>query len=150
MPTDTLTNIVVRKDQGRIYPTGEGALTFKISAEQTGGVFAFGYATTEPGGGPPIHTHTQEDELFIIIEGTFEFTVKGDKVIANAGDVIFSPRGTQHTFKNIGETEGKSYLVVTGGNFEKFYERYAAEIASGNPDFQKLVGIAEEHGIHMG
>ncbi len=150
MPTKTLQNVVVRKDQGRIYPTGDGALTFKISAEDTGGVFAFGYSTTEPGGGPPLHTHTHEDELFVILEGTFEFTVNGDKIIANAGDVIFSPRGTQHTFKNIGETEGKTYLVVTGGNFEKFYGRYSAEVADGKPDIEKLVGIAGEHGIRMG
>ena len=150
MPTQTLTNIVVRKDQGCAYPTGDGTLTFKVSAEQTGGVFAFGYATTEPGGGPPPHTHSLEDELFVILEGTFEFTVNGDKVIANAGDVVFSPRGNQHTFKNVGTTVGKSLLVVTGSNFEKFYERYSAAIDVEEPDFPELIKIAEEHGIRMG
>lgn len=150
MPTGTLENKVVRKDQGRVFPTGDGALTFKLSADDTGGVFAFGYSTVEPGGGPPIHTHSREDELFIILEGAFEFTINGNTVIASEGDVLFSPRGTRHTFKNIGTTVGKTYLVVTGGNFERFYERYSAEISSSSPDFQKLGEIAQDHGIAMG
>lgn len=150
MPTKTLENIIVRKDQGREYSTGDGALTFKIHAEETGGIFAFGSSTIEPGGGPPLHTHTLEDELFIVLEGTFEFTLNGETVIANGGDVLFSPRGTQHTFRNIGSTPGKTMMVVTGGNFEKFYERYSAAIMSGNTDIQDLTKIAADHGILVG
>lgn len=45
---------------------------FVITGAQTGGRFTQWIETTHPGGGPPPHYHTREDENFYVIEGSVE------------------------------------------------------------------------------
>jgi mannose-6-phosphate isomerase-like protein (cupin superfamily) len=59
------------------------------------------YGNDEPGKGPPLHVHPY-DQTFVIIAGRGRFYV-GDKVIdAQAGEVVFGPKGLLHRFKNLG------------------------------------------------
>lgn len=75
-----------------------------------------------PNSGPPIHVHHAEDEFFYIVSG--EFKVKlGDRVIdAPARSVMFVPRGTAHTFRNVGREPGVLLAGVTPGGFERMFQ----------------------------
>ncbi|MDC6350076.1 cupin domain-containing protein [Zeaxanthinibacter sp. PT1] len=48
--------------------------------------------------GPPLYVHKYQDEVFQIIEGEFIFQVGEERIIANAGDIVFGPRNVPHTF----------------------------------------------------
>jgi quercetin dioxygenase-like cupin family protein len=78
-----------------------GERTKQFEGGDHGASVSFYLAETEPGGGPPLHRHPYE-EIFIVREGTAEFTV-GDEVIeASAGDIVIAPAGAAHKFKNSG------------------------------------------------
>jgi quercetin dioxygenase-like cupin family protein len=51
------------------------------------------------GSGPPLHFHPNYLELFEVIEGSFDFYIKKEKKIINAGDKITVEKGTPHTFR---------------------------------------------------
>ena len=80
------------------------------TAAQTGGALGLVRQTIAPGSGPPTHIHRAEDEFFYVVSG--EFRVKlGDRIVtAPAQSVMFVPRGTAHTFENVGTEPG-----VAGG-----------------------------------
>lgn len=72
-----------------------------------GGLYGFGSLSfiiteTQPGGGPPLHTHTCE-EAHILLDGTAAY-VLGDQRFTVAGPyVVRIPAGVPHTFLNLGE-----------------------------------------------
>ena len=78
--------------------------------------------TIAPKSGPPTHIHRTEDEFFYVVSG--EFKVKlGDRIMsAPARTVMFVPRGTAHTFQNVGTEPGVLLVGVTPGGFEKMFE----------------------------
>jgi len=125
-------------------------VTMLVSGEQTGGKYAAGIAITPPGGGPPPHYHTNEDEMFYILEGRLSFLANGEWHEAGPGDYVFAPRNSVHTFKNIGDHPSRMLLHAAPAGFEVFFAKCADEFAKdGPPDMGKLVAIAAEHGIHF-
>lgn len=69
------------------------------------------------GFGPPLHIHRNEDETFYVLEG--ELRYKQGEVIghAQAGDVIYLPKGVPHGFRVI-SAGGSRCLIITRGGFE--------------------------------
>jgi mannose-6-phosphate isomerase-like protein (cupin superfamily) len=65
------------------------------------GVTVLFYATEETGRGPVLHVHPY-DEIFIIREGRALFTVGGETIEAEAGEIVFGPAGVPHKFRNLG------------------------------------------------
>ena len=59
------------------------------------------FSSDELGDGPALHSHPY-DELFIIKDGNVRFTVDGQTIEAEAGDIIFAPAQSLHKFENVG------------------------------------------------
>jgi mannose-6-phosphate isomerase-like protein (cupin superfamily) len=55
-----------------------------------------------PGGGPRMHTHPYS-EVFIVLEGEAMFTIDGQQMPAQGGEVLIVPPGTPHKFVNAGD-----------------------------------------------
>ncbi len=90
------------------------------NAENTGGSFAVIECITTPGGGPPPHIHTNEDEFWTVLDGTFEITIGGATHAAGPGDFAFGPRGIAHSFRNTADTPSRILLGFTPGGIEGF------------------------------
>src|ERR1700744_2597853 len=76
--------------------------TIKATAAQTGGAYSVIEIESFTGNGPPPHIHHREDECFYIVEGAFSVII-GDRVLDAAdGDFVRIPKGTPHTYKNVG------------------------------------------------
>jgi quercetin 2,3-dioxygenase len=84
--------------------------------------------TIAPKSGPPTHIHQTEDEIFYVVKGEFKLKL-GDRIVsAPAQSVMFVPRGTAHTFQNVGIEPGVILVGVMPGGFEKsFEERQGAD-----------------------
>ena len=93
-----------------------------LSSEQTNGHLAILRQTVAPGGGPPPHMHTREDEVFSTVSGRFELLVNGTWTEIPAGGVLYAPRNSVHTFRNCGDTDGVLQIISTGGNFDVFLQ----------------------------
>jgi quercetin dioxygenase-like cupin family protein len=106
-------------------PTGS-VTTFKAMGEETGGALTAIEGGAIPGEGPPLHVH-DEDELIYTFEGTLR--VKLDDAIHEAppGTFVFIPRGTPHTWQNIGSEPARFFATVMPASaaFEQFFLAYA-------------------------
>jgi quercetin 2,3-dioxygenase len=105
-------------------PQGREADVTEILAtrEQTGGAFGLFRQTIPPKSGPPAHIHQAEDEFFYVVSGEFHFKLGDGIVSAPARSIVFVPRGTVHTFQNVGTEPGVLLVGVTPGGFEQMFE----------------------------
>jgi quercetin dioxygenase-like cupin family protein len=55
-----------------------------------------------PGTGPEAHRHSRGSAI-CVIEGRGMFTVNGEELLAEAGDVVIVPAQAWHTFTNVGD-----------------------------------------------
>jgi len=121
-------------------------ITVKISSADTGGAFTVFEGCTAPFQGPPLHRHFDQDEWWHIIEGEFRFEVDGEEIHAGAGDTVFAPRGSRHTFQNIGSTPGRTITTVIPAGIDVFFEELEAAAPRGTvPQPARLVPIFEKH-----
>src|SRR5262245_46285528 len=101
--------------------------------EQTGGSLGMFRQTIAPNSGPPTHVHQAEDEFFYVLSGEFKVKVGERVVSAPVRSVMFVPRGTPHTFQNVGSEPAVLLVGVTPGGFEKmFEERQGVDAATNN------------------
>lgn len=114
--------IVLQPDEGKSLWVLGDLYTFKVAGEETGESFAMIEVQVQPQNGPPPHIHHREDETFYILEGEFSFLHGGRTFAATAGSFIHIPKGTLHTFKNVGASPGRFLVVITPAGFEKFFE----------------------------
>jgi quercetin dioxygenase-like cupin family protein len=75
----------------------------------------------QPGYGPPRHIHHQEDEAFYLLSGEVEFWLAGRRSLHGPGEVVFVPRGVEHTFQIVGNLPARMLTVMTPGGFEGFF-----------------------------
>ncbi len=127
----------------------------RLSAEDTGGAYSMIEETSPPGGGPPPHLHRDYDEAFCVLEGEVEFLLGEDTIPAGAGTCVHIPKGTLHTFKNVGTTPSRVLGVLTPGGFERFFLE-AGEPATegssapeGEPNVGRIVEIGQKYGLEI-
>lgn len=51
------------------------------------------------------HSHTDEDELFMIIQGTFVMDFRDRTETVRAGEVLIVPKGVEHRPRTLGDEE---------------------------------------------
>ena len=104
----------------RIWIVGD-TMTLLATGDSTGGSLVLLENLTAPGGGPPPHVHTREDEFWYVLEGSFEIRV-GDEVHAlGPGGFAYAPRGTVHNFRNTGDSPARVLVGFTPGGMEGFF-----------------------------
>jgi quercetin dioxygenase-like cupin family protein len=111
------------------YYLGANLFSFLAESKDTGGAYAMVDASVPAGAGAPPHTHTREDEIFMILEGEVEFTSGGIVTVAKAGDHVFQPRGVPHSFKVL-SNGARALTIWTPGGLEAAYKQIAVPAKS--------------------
>ena len=129
----------------RTLPTFGETVEIFVDSERSQGACTVLIQTTRPGGGPPLHQHTNEDETFTVLEGDYELLIDGQCLPMPVGQVFFAPRGSIHTFRNKGTTQGRILGVATPAGLENFL----AEVGGLNPehDREKILAISQRYGM---
>jgi len=127
--------IVAAEAAERIRPFGID-MKVMLGAEHTGGSFSAILGEVGPGDGPPPHLHRDREEYFFVLEGTYALGVNGKQSTIGPGTLVFVPRGTVHTFKNISDKVGRLLeWTIPGSNGDYFRAMHAMEQNGGfNPE----------------
>ena len=118
---DTNEKILLKPGQGKSLWVLGDLYTFKATGRETGGAFTVMDQIIQPQGGPPPHIHHREDETFYVLEGRFSFLCGDKQTIFDTGSFIHIPKGTLHTFKNLGEKPGRILVTITPAGLEEFF-----------------------------
>lgn len=116
-----MTTMAVAEERVRFGPGGGVYRIVTTADESRGRIFAF-EATEPPGGGPPLHTHANEDEYFLVLEGEISFYIDGTVTVGRPGQSAFVPRGAAHCFKNRSSREARVLVLFTPGGIEGFFD----------------------------
>jgi mannose-6-phosphate isomerase-like protein (cupin superfamily) len=114
-----------------------------LTTEATGGAIAVLMAWHKPGEGPPEHVHFSQDEIFFIVEGTYELTVGDQTSVAGPSTIVFIPRNVVHRFKNIGETTACMLDWSLPGGQDHYFKAISELDGSGDFTGEKVVEISE-------
>ena len=106
-PREATTSYEYGCDLRRLYPWSGVADTF------WGGALA----SVRPGEATTPHSH-DEDETFIIIRGVGEIVVDGHGERVSYGDVIFLPRNSHHTIRNLSDAHRLDFITIFWGSPE--------------------------------
>ena len=120
-----------------------GLMTIHADSQDTNGQFALIEAKAVPGGEPPLHVHSNEDELFYVLEGKLKVYRGDEELILHPGESGFLPRNVPHTFK-IMSSHARALIYVSPGGFEGYF-REIGEPAAGaaSPKLKALPTLAE-------
>ena len=119
----------------------------KVSSKDTDGNLTIFEYTGNEKGGPPLHVHANQDEVFFIIEGEYLFQVGEDKHHLKAGDTIFLPRAVPHTFAQLTEKGKTFFLFQPSGKMEDFFRTMGA--LNGPPNPAQGAKIFEDHDMQV-
>ncbi|MEH2415138.1 cupin domain-containing protein [Nostoc sp.] len=145
-----LKNIAVPSGEGRSIQVLPGeTVIFKAVSTDTDGAYTLIEVIDEPQAWPPMHLHRREDEAFYVLEGTFAFQVGDRALTATAGWFMTAPKGTPHSYKNIGITPARMLTLFVPAGIENFFEDLSKLTAAGTLDIDSIVAVAAKQGIEV-
>ena len=135
--------------EGEKIPAIGLTITMKNNGKNTSDAYSL-FEYTVPGGvnGPPLHTHTREDESFICLDGRMDVTLGEESYTIEHGDYLYLPRNVPHAFRNPYAEESRVISVVSPAGLEAYYQALA-EMPPGPMDFELVKSIMDDFGIHM-
>ena len=149
--------VIRNAGEGRTVAVVGDVYRFLATGEDTSGKYAMWEAIVPPGGGPPPHVHSREDEGFYILEGDITFTIGDKRLVASAGMFANMPVGTPHSFKNESNKPAKMLITVAPAGLEKMFFEFGVPLAGGattalpptKEEIEKLLAIAPKYGIEI-
>ena len=143
--------------QGRTIAVVGDVYRFLATGKDTNGKYAIWEALVPPGGGPPPHVHSREEEGFYILEGEITFTVNGEQLVARAGAFANMPVGTPHSFKNESSQPAKMLISVAPAGLEQMFFEVGVPLAEGattalpptKEEIERLLAAAPKYGVEI-
>lgn len=143
--------------EGRTVAVVGDVYRFLATSEDTNGKYALWEALVPPGGGPPPHVHSREEEGFYILEGEITFTMGDKRIVASAGTFANMPVGMPHSFKNESGKPAKMLISVAPAGVEKMFFEIGVPLPEGSTaalpptkeEIDKLLAIAPNYGIEI-
>jgi mannose-6-phosphate isomerase-like protein (cupin superfamily) len=66
---------------------------------------------------PPLHRHPTTDETFYVAQGQAKFRLGDEEITAEAGTLVFVPRGTVHTAWG-GNVDTQGLIIISPADVE--------------------------------
>jgi quercetin dioxygenase-like cupin family protein len=143
--------------EGRTIVVVGDVYRFLATGEDTNGKYAMWEAVVPPGGGPPAHVHSREEEGFYILEGEIILHVSDERIVVNTGMFANMPVGTPHSFKNESSQPAKMLISVAPAGLEQMFFEVGVPLAEGattalpptKEEIENMVAVAPRYGIEI-
>jgi quercetin dioxygenase-like cupin family protein len=124
---------------------GISSIAFKVSSQDSGGLFVVENSFREKGG-PPRHLHYDQDEWFYCIEGEFLVEIGPERTRLSPGDSLLAPRNVPHAYAYVGGACGRILVAFTpAGKMEAFFR----EVTKANAMPPQDPALWRAHGMEL-
>ncbi|HEX4524444.1 MAG TPA: cupin domain-containing protein [Casimicrobiaceae bacterium] len=97
---------------------------------------------------PPPHSHSANEELVYVLEGTLRYTVGSETRDLEPGDSMATPCGVVHAFSNPHAVVARALVINTPDIGAQYFREVKAIIdAGGPPDKAKLAATMQKFGL---
>jgi quercetin dioxygenase-like cupin family protein len=147
---DTLKPRFLGPNDGLRLQSGPGRdLIFKVTGENTGGLFDYFVVEVAPRGGPPLHVHHIQEETIHVLKGRFKVRCGDETSILEPGGFAFLPSGLPHAFLNLTDEPAEVLVVYVPGGGHKFYEELGPISRAANPDRKAIADVFTRHDMTL-
>lgn len=152
---DVLAAVSAAPRDGDAHWFTNNRMTILIGAEQTGGALGAVEGIAPAGSSPPLHVHTREHELMVLLEGALIVRCGTETLRAEAGSATFLPRGVPHTFLVDGDEPARLISVCLPGGLEEFFAAAGRPAEDDGlppnepPDLEMLQQVASQFGVQF-
>jgi quercetin dioxygenase-like cupin family protein len=149
--------IISKPGDGRTIAVVGDVYRFLATGEETQGRYAIWEALVLPGGGPPPHTHSREEEGFYVLEGDIMLSIGDKRLAASAGMFVNMPVGVEHAFKNETSNLARMLISIAPAGLEQMFFEVGVPMRPGattappptQEEIAKLLQIAPQYGIKI-
>ena len=116
------------------------------AATETMGVFEL---TVPPGSNvPPPHSHSNNEEIVYVLEGTLRYSVGPESRDLTPGQTMHTPKGVLHGFSNPFDVPARALIVLSPDIGLQYFKDVAAVVNKGGPpDKAALVAVMGRYGL---
>lgn len=128
-----------------------GQFDCKVSSKDTNGELLIYDTIRQEKGGPALHLHHKQDEIFYVIKGEFIIQVGDDTFTLKPGDTAFAPRKVPHAFAKTNDGEAQMLVMFQpAGTMEDFFKQMS-KLGSAIPKNQQetLKELWRTHGMEI-
>ena len=135
--------------EGHKHQIGVSTTTYKVVTSDTKGDLFVIEQANQRRGGPPLHVHQGEDELFYVLEGEYLVQVGDKRFSLKTGDCVLGPRGVPHAWAYAGSTTGRLLLsYAPAGKMEGFFNAWEQlGFAPGGYSKEKDAALLRSYGM---
>jgi quercetin dioxygenase-like cupin family protein len=145
-----------KPNEGRTIAVVGDLYRFLATGEETDGKYAMWEAMVPPGGGPPPHVHSREEEAFLVLDGEITFTAGDQRIVATAGTFVNKPVGSLHSFKNASNQTARMIISVAPAGLEQMFFEVGQPMRPGETpqpptqaEIEKLLAVAPNYGVEI-
>lgn len=135
--------------EGEVVEAFGQTYRFRVAPEATGGALALFEDEVPEGSGPPLHRHTGERELFVVLEGRVRIHCEGREREMGPGGSALIPPGAVHAFRGLGPGPSRLLVTLIPGGGAALFRAVAAEGLRMPDDAARVVELAAAHGMEI-
>ena len=117
---------------------------FLCTASHTDAGFSLLEVELPEGSGAPPHHHPW-DEAYYLVSGNVDFQLGEEAIAMSAGDFIYAPGGTVHSFKGASADAAKMLVFDSPAHAEGFFRELDREVKVIPDDLARVPVIGKRH-----
>jgi quercetin dioxygenase-like cupin family protein len=110
-----------------------GTLAMLLDGAATNGQLMIGRFDVALGEAPPYHTHTREDEVFLLIKGTALVWCDDEEHELSEGGIVYLPKNIPHGYR-ITSKKADLLMINTPAGIEGMFRETGRDKAAPRPD----------------
>ena len=118
----TAPHVYYKKGEGQMLKRNDSLpgerIEVMLNTYQTEGRFTMMDFTFPVGSdSSPGHFHATHSETYIMLSGSMEWMVEGEKRVLEAGDMVYVPPNTYHSARTLGDVPARTIMIFEPGGF---------------------------------
>jgi quercetin dioxygenase-like cupin family protein len=127
---------------------GQLGIRYLVDGSQTASLGMFELTVPPASNVPPPHSHSNNEEIVYVLEGTLRYTVGSETRDLTAGQSMQTPKGTVHGFSNPFGRVARALIMLSPDIGAQYFKDVAAVVnAGGPPDKAALVSVMSRYGL---
>ena len=127
---------------------GQLRIRYLVDGAQGGGLGMFELTVPAGSNVPPPHSHTNNEEIVYVLEGTLRYSVGSETRDLTPGQTMRTPKGSVHGFSNPFGSVARALITLAPDIGARYFEDVAAVVnAGGPPDKAALVAVMSRYGL---
>lgn len=148
-----MTEPYVAQEHQQLAWLGDSRVSVLLDGERTGGGLTVMSSVLAAGDASPLHVHSREDEVFLLLSGRAAVWAGDNRYEVGAGGVAFLPKELPHAYRVL-EDGTQMLTLCTPAGLEGFFRGAGHDLSTRLPEDwvlgpAQLAPVATAHGVTL-